>query len=467
MDNSELAFISENILPYIHSTIISNYDDKYEIKHCTILAKACKNLITMIGIEVSRNLLILKCGNLIISKIIKTIEKSLSVDTFNVQISLMMNLIDNYSVTLNENGLNMNGLNMNGLNMNGLNMNGLNMNELNANETIRLNDSINPLYRELSIIKQSLENISNNEEIGYGKLTIRNSLKNILNNIKHAIDSSIINPKIINNIDDMIIYLDEISEELDILYDGSWIKSIFDLYVLRYQHMYVSREFNKLIDWLYFNAKLEDMDFYDDNRLHKIILNELLKYFKTVIVKTDSSISELNIEKIISVNISDDVIYRLSLIVISAINSIIEKTFMLQLVSKKNDSINKISIQQSIISIISTLPKLTQKQILLVKEYIVSNGCNKQQSKTKDINIQQEKTQKSENGVNEEITKEATKKSTRNKNISTKNEIVRNESVKNESVRHADNHGSESSKYTDEYASDEYVSDGYVSDRND
>ena len=447
MDNSELAFISENILPYIHSTIISNYDDKYEIKHCTILAKACKNLITMIGIEVSRNLLILKCGNLIISKIIKTIEKSLSVDTFNVQISLMMNLIDNYSVTLNEN-------------------------ELNANETISLNDSINPLYRELSTIKQSLENISNNEEIGYGKLTIRNSLKNILNNIKHTTDNSIINPKIIDNIDDLIIYLDEISEELDILYDGSWIKSIFDLYVLRYQHMYVSREFNKLMDWLYFNAKLEDMDFYDDNRLHKIILNELLKYFKTVIIKTDSSISELNIEKIIPVNISDDVIYRLSLIVISAINSIIEKTFMLQLVSKKNDSINKISIQQSIISIISTLPKLTQKQILLVKEYIVSNGCNKQQSKTKDTNVQQEKTQKSENGVNEEITKEATKKSTRNKNISTKNEIVRNESVKNESVRHADNHGSESSKYTDEYvsdeyASDEYVSDGYMSDRND
>lgn len=441
MDNSELAFISENILPYIHSTIISNYDDKYEIKHCTILAKACKNLITMIGIEVSRNLLILKCGNLIISKIIKTIEKSLSVDTFNVQISLMINLIDNYSVTLNEN-------------------------ELNANETISLNDSINPLYRELSTIKQSLENISNNEEIGYGKLTIRNSLKNILNNIKHTTDNSIINPKIIDNIDDLIIYLDEISEELDILYDGSWIKSIFDLYVLRYQHMYVSREFNKLMDWLYFNAKLEDMDFYDDNRLHKIILNELLKYFKTVIVKTDSSISELNIEKIIPVNISDDVIYRLSLIVISAINSIIEKTFMLQLVSKKNDSINKISIQQSIISIISTLPKLTQKQILLVKEYIVSNGCNKQQSKTKDANVQQEKTQKSENGVNEEITKEATKKSTRNKNISTKNEIVRNESVKNESVRHADNHGSESSKYTDEYASDEYVSDGYTSDRN-
>ena len=327
MDNSELAFISENILPYIHSTIISNYDDKYEIKHCTILAKACKNLIAMIGIEVSRNLLILKCGNLIISKIIKTIEKSLSVDTFNVQISLMMNLIDNYSVTLNEN-------------------------ELNANETISLNDSINPLYRELSTIKQSLENISNNEEIGYGKLTIRNSLKNILNNIKHTTDNSIINPKIIDNIDDLIIYLDEISEELDILYDGSWIKSIFDLYVLRYQHMYVSREFNKLMDWLYFNAKLEDMDFYDDNRLHKIILNELLKYFKTVIIKTDSSISELNIEKIIPVNISDDVIYRLSLIVISAINSIIEKTFMLQLVSKKNDSINKISIQQSIISII-------------------------------------------------------------------------------------------------------------------
>ena len=439
MDNSELAFISENILPYIHSTIISNYDDKYEIKHCTILAKACKNLITMIGIEVSRNLLILKCGNLIISKIIKTIEKSLSVDTFNVQISLMMNLIDNYSVTLNEN-------------------------ELNANETISLNDSINPLYRELSTIKQSLENISNNEEIGYGKLTIRNSLKNILNNIKHTTDNSIINPKIIDNIDDLIIYLDEISEELDILYDGSWIKSIFDLYVLRYQHMYVSREFNKLMDWLYFNAKLEDMDFYDDNRLHKIILNELLKYFKTVIIKTDSSISELNIEKIILVNISDDVIYRLSLIVISAINSIIEKTFMLQLVSKKNDSINKISIQQSIISIISTLPKLTQKQILLVKEYIVSNGCNKQQSKTKDANVQQEKTQKSENGVNEEITKEATKKSTRNKNISTKNEIVRNESVKNESIRHADNHGSESSKYTDEYVSDEYVSDEYVSD---
>ena len=440
MDNSELAFISENILPYIHSTIISNYDDKYEIKHCTILTKACKNLITMIGIEVSRNLLILKCGNLIISKIIKTIEKSLSVDTFNVQISLMMNLIDNYSVTLNEN-------------------------ELNANETISLNDSINPLYRELSTIKQSLENISNNEEIGYGKLTIRNSLKNILNNIKHTTDNSIINPKIIDNIDDLIIYLDEISEELDILYDGSWIKSIFDLYVLRYQHMYVSREFNKLIDWLYFNAKLEDMDFYDDNRLHKIILNELLKYFKTVIIKTDSSISELNIEKIIPVNISDDVIYRLSLIVISAINSIIEKTFMLQLVSKKNDSINKISIQQSIISIISTLPKLTQKQILLVKEYIVSNGCNKQQSKTKDANVQQEKTQKSENGVNEEITKEATKKSTRNKNISTKNEIVRNESVKNESVRHAGNHGSESSKYTDEYASDEYASDEYASDR--
>ena len=447
MDNSELAFISENILPYIHSTIISNYDDKYEIKHCTILAKACKNLITMIGIEVSRNLLILKCGNLIISKIIKTIEKSLSIDTFNVQISLMMNLIDNYFVTLNEN-------------------------ELNANETISLNDSINPLYRELSTIKQSLENISNNEEIGYGKLTIRNSLKNILNNIKNITDNSVINPKIIDNINDLIIYLDEISEELDILYDGSWIKSIFDLYVLRYQHMYVSREFNKLMDWLYFNAKLEDMDFYDDNRLHKIILNELLKYFKTVIIKTDSSISELNIEKIIPVNISDDVIYRLSLIVISAINSIIEKTFMLQLVSKKNDSINKISIQQSIISIISTLPKLTQKQILLVKEYIVSNGCNKQQSKTKDANVQQEKTQKSENGVNEEITKETTKKSTRNKNISTKNEIVRNESVKNESVRHADNHGSESSKYTDEYvsdeyASDEYVSDGYMSDRND
>lgn len=447
MDNSELAFISENILPYIHSTIISNYDDKYEIKHCTILAKACKNLITMIGIEVSRNLLILKCGNLIISKIIKTIEKSLSIDTFNVQISLMMNLIDNYFVTLNEN-------------------------ELNANETISLNDSINPLYRELSTIKQSLENISNNEEIGYGKLTIRNSLKNILNNIKNITDNSVINPKIIDNINDLIIYLDEISEELDILYDGSWIKSIFDLYVLRYQHMYVSREFNKLMDWLYFNAKLEDMDFYDDNRLHKIILNELLKYFKTVIIKTDSSISELNIEKIIPVNISDDVIYRLSLIVISAINSIIEKTFMLQLVSKKNDSINKISIQQSIISIISTLPKLTQKQILLVKEYIVSNGCNKQQSKTKDTNVQQEKTQKSENGVNEEITKETTKKSTRNKNISTKNEIVRNESVKNESVRHADNHGSESSKYTDEYvsdeyASDEYVSDGYMSDRND
>ena len=443
MDNSELAFISENILPYIHSTIISNYDDKYEIKHCTILAKACKNLITMIGIEVSRNLLILKCGNLIISKIIKTIEKSLSVDTFNVQISLMMNLIDNYSVTLNENGLN--------------------MNELNVNETIRLNDSINPLYRELSTIKQSLENISNNEEIGYGKLMIRNSLKNILNNIKYITDNSIINQKIIDNIDDLIIYLDEISEELDILYDGSWIKSIFDLYVLRYQHMYISREFNKLMDWLYFNAKLEDMDFYDDNRLHKIILNELLKYFKTVIVKTDSSISELNIEKIIPVNISDDVIYRLSLIVISAINSIIEKTFMLQLVSKKNDSINKISIQQSIISIISTLPKLTQKQILLVKEYIVSNGCNKQQSKTKDTNIQQEKTQKSENGV----IKEVAKKSTRNKNISTKNETV-----KNESIKHTNDHRSESSKYTneyasDEYASDEYASDEYMSDRND
>ena len=466
MDNSELAFISENILPYIHSTIISNYDDKYEIKHCTILAKACKNLITMIGIEVSRNLLILKCGNLIISKIIKTIEKSLSVDTFNVQISLMMNLIDNYSVTLNENGLNMNGLNMNGLNMN----------ELNANETIRLNDSINPLYRELSTIKQSLENISNNEEIGYGKLTIRNSLKNILNNIKHAIDSSIINPKIINNIDDMIIYLDEISEELDILYDGSWIKSIFDLYVLRYQHMYVSREFNKLIDWLYFNAKLEDMDFYDDNRLHKIILNELLKYFKTVIVKTDSSISELNIEKIISVNISDDVIYRLSLIVISAINSIIEKTFMLQLVSKKNDSINKISIQQSIISIISTLPKLTQKQILLVKEYIVSNGCNKQQSKTKDINIQQEKTQK----TTQKTTNRITKKPTRNKNISTKKETIENKSVKcasNHRSESSDN-GSESSEYatyehvsnermSTEYVSDEHASDEYVSDRND
>lgn len=461
MDNSELAFISENILPYIHSTIISNYDDKYEIKHCTILAKACKNLITMIGIEVSRNLLILKCGNLIISKIIKTIEKSLSVDTFNVQISLMMNLIDNYSVTLNENGLNMNGLNMNGLN---------------ANETIRLNDSINPLYRELSTIKQSLENISNNEEIGYGKLTIRNSLKNILNNIKHAIDSSIINPKIINNIDDMIIYLDEISEELDILYDGSWIKSIFDLYVLRYQHMYVSREFNKLIDWLYFNAKLEDMDFYDDNRLHKIILNELLKYFKTVIVKTDSSISELNIEKIISVNISDDVIYRLSLIVISAINSIIEKTFMLQLVSKKNDSINKISIQQSIISIISTLPKLTQKQILLVKEYIVSNGCNKQQSKTKDINIQQEKTQK----TTQKTTNRITKKPTRNKNISTKKETIENKSVKcasNHRSESSDN-GSESSEYatyehvsnermSTEYVSDEHASDEYVSDRND
>ena len=423
--------------------MISNYDDKYEIKHCTILAKACKNLITMIGIEVSRNLLILKCGNLIISKIIKTIEKSLSVDTFNVQISLMMNLIDNYSVTLNENGLN--------------------MNELNVNETIRLNDSINPLYRELSTIKQSLENISNNEEIGYGKLMIRNSLKNILNNIKYITDNSIINQKIIDNIDDLIIYLDEISEELDILYDGSWIKSIFDLYVLRYQHMYISREFNKLMDWLYFNAKLEDMDFYDDNRLHKIILNELLKYFKTVIVKTDSSISELNIEKIIPVNISDDVIYRLSLIVISAINSIIEKTFMLQLVSKKNDSINKISIQQSIISIISTLPKLTQKQILLVKEYIVSNGCNKQQSKTKDTNIQQEKTQKSENGV----IKEVAKKSTRNKNISTKNETV-----KNESIKHTNDHRSESSKYTneyasDEYASDEYASDEYMSDRND
>ena len=274
----------------------------------------------------------------------------------------------------------------------------------------------------------------------------------------------------------MIIYLDEISEELDILYDGSWIKSIFDLYVLRYQHMYVSREFNKLIDWLYFNAKLEDMDFYDDNRLHKIILNELLKYFKTVIVKTDSSISELNIEKIISVNISDDVIYRLSLIVISAINSIIEKTFMLQLVSKKNDSINKISIQQSIISIISTLPKLTQKQILLVKEYIVSNGCNKQQSKTKDINIQQEKTQK----TTQKTTNRITKKPTRNKNISTKKETIENKSVKcasNHRSESSDN-GSESSEYatyehvsnermSTEYVSDEHASDEYVSDRND